>query len=121
MVTHNQNFEVVRGDDLRQPFTVSLDASRVLDGTETWRLTIRRHYNTSQLAQLVSPAINGIEITAGTFQPVAIFTPARLPVAVFNAYGNKSTKYYYDLEMTKDGLVETVADGQVTVWPDVSQ
>ena len=113
------DFEIIRGDDVQQPFTVTLDQSRVLDGTETWRLFMRSLRTDSvTVLELVSP--NQITIDATTYQPTAVFTPTDTPTSAFPV-SKKNRKYDYDLEMTKDTLVETTNYGKVTVRGDTSR
>lgn len=119
MVTRNSDFTVVRGDDVQQPFSVSLDQSRTLDGTESWKLQIRRRKTaTSSLVALTSPA--QITIDGSTNQPTAVFQDTTLTVALFPP-SDADVKYWYDLEMVKDSLVETVSEGRITVISDVSR
>jgi len=119
MVSRDQDFTVVRGDDVLQPFTVTLDQSRVLDGTETWRFQIRTlKSDGTALVSLVSPT--QILITAVTYQPVVVFLPSTLTLALFPP-NRRDRGFSYDLEMTKDSKVETVSEGIVTVITDVSR
>ena len=119
MVTTGADFTIVRGDDVQQPFTITLDQSRSLDGTETWTLTIRKEKAGTALVTLQSPAASGISVGVSTFQPTAVFSPTTLTVALFPAT-EVDREYWYDLEMTKDGNVETVAIGKITVISDIT-
>ena len=119
MVSTDQDFTVVRGDDVQQPFTVTLDQSRTLDGSETWNFTIRKEKAGTSLATLTSTISTQISVGASTFQPTVIFGPSTLPVASFQPK-EVDAEYWYDLQMTKDGLIETVAIGKITVISDIT-
>ena len=114
----DKEFTVVRGDNFKQPFTVSLDQSRTLDGTESWRFSVRKTKSGPVLLSLASPITNGIEIL-GTFQPQVVFLPSTLGTTEFPPGEDES--YVYDLEMTKGGQVETYAIDVLTVVGDVSR
>ena len=119
MVSRDQDFTVVRGDDIQQPFTVTLDQSRVLDGTESWIFQIRRHKtDASKLVELTSPT--EVTIDGSTFQPTVVFLASTLTIALFPA-SDVDVKYWYDLQMTKSAKVETVAEGRLTIITDVSR
>jgi len=124
MVSLNQDFTVVRGDDVRQPFAVTLDEGRTLDGTESWRFVVRRYKTDSDaLVSLTNPEASGIAIeTVNTIVncPVVVFTPSTLPISSFPAT-KRPRVYQYGLEMTKDGKVETIALGEMTVNTDVAR
>ncbi len=116
-------FTVNRGDDFEQPFTITLDQSRSLDGTESWAFSVRDgKTGTTVLMALTSPVTSGIRIEAsghGTrpFQPTLIFTPAAFNLITA---GDDAT-YDYDLEMTKDGKFETYAIDTLTIVGDVTR
>jgi hypothetical protein len=119
MVSRDQDFTVVRGDDIQQPFTVTLDQGRALDGTESWRFQMRAlKSDASTLVSLTNPV--QITINGSTYQPTVVFTSTTLSIANFPA-SDKDRKYWYDLEMLKDSKTETVAEGRVTVITDVSR
>lgn len=109
-------FTIIRGDDFQQPFTVTLDQSRTLDGSETWKFTVRLNKTSAVLLTLTSSG-GGITTDAVTFQPTVVFTPADF--SGFTTYSDQT--YVYDLEMTKDGKFETYAIDDLTITGDVSR
>ena len=114
----DKQFEIVRGDDYKQPFTVTLDQSRTLNGSESWKFSVRRTKNDSDpvLIALSSPAANGIEID-GSFQPTVVFTPADFALIKKGS----DLDYVYDLEMTKAGKFETYSVDILTIIGDVTR
>jgi len=115
----DQVIELTRGDDVRQPFIITLDQARTLDGTETWKFQMRALKSDSQARMsLTSPT--QINIDSEAFYPSVIFTPADMPVSEFPDLHRTKT-YLWDLEMTKGGKVETVASGTSPVTTDVSR
>lgn len=109
-------FTVVRGDDYKQPFTITLDQARQLDGAETWKLTIRDGKGSST-ALLVLTSPTGIEVDGTTFEPTAVFRPNDFSTFTVG----EDADYDYDLEMTKTGKIETLAIDTITVRGDVSR
>ena len=116
-------FTITRGDDFEQPFTITLDQSRSLTGTETWAFSVRDgKTGASVLIAKTSPVTSGIRIEASghatrAFSPTVIFTPACF--ANIPKGGDKD--YVYDLEMTKDGKFETYANDTLTIVGDVTR
>ncbi len=121
MVSNNEEgkgFTVVRGDDFEQPFDPKLDQGRTLDGTETWRSTVRKTKAGSVLATFNSPV--GIEVDPTTFKPSIVFDALSLPEANF-PISDQDEQYWIDLEMSKGGEFETAYINKVTVVSDVSR
>lgn len=112
----NQDVTHVRGDDLKIPVTVSLDQSRTLDGTETWKWVLRERVTTPVLLTKTSPA--GITIDGTTFQPTIVLAAADFLVSAFPD-SVADQKYVHELEMTKGGNIETVTRGTLTIITDV--
>lgn len=115
------SFTIVRGDDYKQPFTITLDQSRSLDGTESWTTTLRESKTSSALLVLSSPS-SGIEVEASghatrPFQPTLVFTPADYA----NLTPDRDQDYHYDLQMTKDGKFETPVVDIMTVRGDLTR
>lgn len=106
----------LRGDDLAIPVTVSLDQSRSLDGGETWKWVLRKTVEGAALVTKVSSA--QITHAGPSFQPIVVLLAADFLAANFpNSIDPQH--YIHELEMTKDGLVETVLRGRFTVLSDV--
>lgn len=109
-------FTVVRGDDFIQPFLVTLDDSRTLDGSETWSAELRASATGSALMSF-SVGAGTIDVDPVTFQPSMVF--------LRNNYGNipigKDTNYFYSLRMSKGGKVETSALDVTTIRTDLSR
>lgn len=112
----DQDVVHVRGDDLQIPVTVTLDQGRVLDGSETWEWRLRKNAEDVVLLTKTSPA--GITKAGPTFQPVIILAAVDFVAAQFPDSIDPS-HHIHELEMTKDGKVETVFQGQFTVLTDV--
>ena len=113
-------FSVVRGDNVSQPFKITLDNSRTLDGDETWALTARTNPTTPVLIELTTA--NG-GITVGTVdgsanQPTAVFNDARFSSIT---RGDDDLPLKYDLQMTKDGNIETMLIDVLTVQMDLTE
>ena len=113
------SFSVVRGDNVKQPFKLTLDNSRSLAGDESWALTARVDPTTAVLISLTTA--NG-GITVGTVggsanQPTAVFKDATF-TAITRQAGDLELKY--DLQMTKDGNIETMVIDELTVQMDMT-
>lgn len=111
-----KNFSVVRGDHFKQPFTVSLESPRVLDGSESWSFSIRKTKDTVLLLTLISPV--QIEVD-GSFQPSVVFLPET--VAPLQTEPGADEDFIYDLQMKKGGKVETYAIDNFTLIGDVTR
>lgn len=107
-------FSITRGDDYQQPFTVTLDQSRTLNGSESWTFTVRETKSGPALLTLTSPT--GITVD-GSFQPTVVFTPSDF--SGFSTF--EDTVYLFDLEMTKDGKYETLVVDELTIIGDISR
>ena len=116
----DQDFAVLTGEDVIQPFTVTLDAKRNLDGSETWRCQIRDKPSDAAFLVELTSAGGEIEVDGTTFYPRLVFTPALLSTSNF-VPTDKPRDLPYDLEMTKDTKVETVAKGKVEVTTDITR
>ena len=112
----NQNITHVRGKDLVVPVTVTLDQSRTLAGTETWKWVLKLNVTTAVLLTLTD-AGGGIT-NASPFQPALIFTPADFPIGTFPDKIQKQT-FLHALEMTKDGKKEAVMRGFLFLLSDI--
>lgn len=109
-------FSVVRGDHFKQPFTVTLDQSRTLDGTEDWRCSIRKD-PTQDPVMTFAKSDGSIEID-GSNNPILVFTPAKFANVPIET---KDAVYLYDLEMNKGGKFETYAIDEVTIRMDLTR
>ncbi len=111
----NRNFEIVRGTDVSQPWTVTLDQSRSLDGNETWSWTCRKNKGDGAGVLLTLTSAGGtITIDGGTKQPTLVFADSATTEALFPST-NTPEGYQHQLVMTKSSLVEAVAEGVMTV------
>lgn len=117
MVSTDQDFTIVRGDDIAQPFTITLQTGS-LDGSESWRFSVRRNKTDTVPLIDLTDTTGGITKDVTTFQPTVVLTPSDTPVASF-PISNDDVPYYYGLEMTKDGAITTVAVGKMRVISDV--
>lgn len=116
----NRNFEIQRGTDVKQPFTVTLDQGRTLDGNETWEWQCKKNKtDTSALITKTSGA-GTITVDGSTFQPTAVFVPADTPRNNFPA-SEEPTQYWHGLEMIKDTKLEAQLEGKMGVNTDVAQ
>ena len=118
-MTNDQNITYIRGDSLEIPVTVSLDESRTLDGTESWKWQIKRDVESRVLVSKTSPS-SGITVDGSTNQPTVVIDPADFPILEFPSSVTDQV-YIHELQMTKSGKVETILRGRFTVQSDVVQ
>ena len=112
----NQDVVHIRGDARSLVWTVTLDQSRTLVGTETWLWVLRRAAGSTVLLSKTLGA--GITVD-GAFQPTVALTAADFPTSGFPL--NPVSQYYvHELQMTKDALPETVGRGKFTVQSDIA-
>ena len=116
-MTEDQDITHVRGDDLQIPVTVTLDASRTLDDSETWSWYLRRDATSPRLI-FKTDAGGTITTDGSTFQPTVVIADTDFPVTTFPP-STTDQKFVHELQMTKDGLKETVMRGTFTLRADV--
>lgn len=118
----SQDFSIVRGDDFLQPFTITLDQDRVLDGTETWTFSVRKDKDDASPKITLTKGGGQITIDAATKQPTVVFDSATPTLTEGNfPSNNEDVPYWYDLQMVKDAKVETVAIGRMIVVSDITR
>jgi len=119
-MTDDQDITYIRGDDISIPCTVTLDESRTLAGTETWKWELKRDVTSPALISKTSPS-SGITVDGSTYQPTVVidngdFTTLAFPSSVTDQI------YAHELQMTlASGKVETVLRGRFTVRSDLVQ
>jgi hypothetical protein len=116
-MTDDQDVTHVRGDDLQIPVTVTLDESRTLDGTETWKWGLKRDVDTPSLISKTSPS-SGITVDGSTYQPTIVLSGSDFPASTFEA-SVTDQKFIHELQMVKSSKTETVLRGSFTVRSDV--
>ena len=114
-MTDDQNITHIRGDDLLIPITVTLDQSRTLDGTETWRWVLKTNAEGHALVTKTS----GSGISTDSNQPIVTLTPSDFPVGSF-PQSTVDKRYVHELQMTKSGKVETITRGTFTLVSDIA-
>ena len=119
LTIQNQRIEIWRGDDIAQPFLVTLDAGRVLDGTESWRFTVRE-LRSDPTALIDITEADHIEVEAGSQQPTVNFSEAITPVSTFPP-SDRDLVYVWDLEMIKGGKKSTTNEGKLILKSDVGR
>jgi len=115
-MTNEQDVTHIRGDDLQMPVTVTLDESRTLDGTETWKWVLRRGVDTPSLVSKSSPS-SGITVDEATNQPTIVLAASDFPTSVFQAAVTDQI-YLHEMQMVKSGKTETILRGSFTVRSD---
>ncbi len=110
----DQDITHVRGDDLKIPFTITLDQSRTLNDAESWEWQLRLNVETDALITLTKGS--GIATVAN--QPEVTLLAADFPVGATFPISSVDRVYFHELQMTKSGLVETVARGAFTLKSD---
>ena len=114
----DQDVTYVRGDDLSIPCTVSLDESRALAGTETWRWELKRDVTAPTLISKTSQS-GGITVDVSTYQPTIVIENGDFSLLQFPSNATDQL-YTHELQMTlASGKVETVLRGSFTVRSDV--
>ena len=112
-----QNFTHVRGDNLALAFTVTLDNSRTLDGSETWTWALA--LAPTETALITKTNSSGISVDGSTNQPTVSLAPADFPTSTFPKR-NSDQRFIHELQMVKNSNVETVARGTLTLISDVA-
>jgi len=116
----NQRFVIVRGDNLSIRFRTTLDQGRTLNGTEGWTFAAKRRKTDVAPGLLLTKTFGSVEIAdQTTFDPVVHIAPDDMPKSIFLP-SSRDRDWFFDLQMTKDGLVETVASGIMVVVTDVA-
>ena len=116
-MTEDQGVTHVRGDDLQIPVTVTLDESRTLDGTETWKWELKREIGAPVSISKTSPS-TGITVDGSSYQPTIVLTGADFPTSSFPTSISNQV-YIHELQMTKSSKVETILRGQFILKSDV--
>jgi hypothetical protein len=116
-MTEGQDLSHIRGDDLQIPVTVTLDQSRVLDGTETWKWELKREIGSPVSISKSSPS-SGITVDESSFQPTIVLTGADFPTSNFPS-SIVNQVYIHELQMTKSSKIETILRGKFTLKSDV--
>ena len=116
-MTEGQDLSHIRGDDLQIPVTVTLDQSRVLDGTETWKWELKREVGAPVSISKSSPS-TGITVDGSSFQPTIVLTGADFPTSNFPS-SIVNQVYIHELQMTKSSKIETILRGKFTLKSDV--
>jgi hypothetical protein len=116
-MTEGQDLSHIRGDDLQIPVTVTLDQSRVLDGTETWKWELKREVGAPVGISKSSPS-TGITVDESSFQPTIVLTGADFPTSNFPS-SIVNQVYIHELQMTKSSKIETILRGKFTLKSDV--
>jgi len=112
-----QDITYVRGDDVIINVTVSLDESRTLDGSETWKWNLKRGVDShSSLAK--TSAGGTITVDGTTKQPTIVIAASDFPTNTFPA-SVVDQLYTHELQMTKSSKVETVTRGRFTLQSDI--
>ena len=113
----DQDLTHIRGDDLEIPVTVTLDQSRTLDGTETWKWVMKTNVESHALISKTSPS-SGITVDGTSKQPTVVIDAADFPVASFPD-STTDQPFLHELQMTKSTKVETVMRGTFTLRTDL--
>ena len=116
-MTEGQDLSHIRGDDLQIPVTVTLDQSRVLDGTETWKWELKREVGAPVGISKSSPS-SGITVDGSSFQPTIVLTGTDFPTSNFPS-SIVNQVYIHELQMTKSSKIETILRGKFTLKSDV--
>lgn len=116
-MTDEQDVTHIRGDDLQMPVTVTLDESRTLDGTETWKWELKRGVDTPSLISKTSPS-SGITVDDATYQPTVVLAGSDFPTSTFDSKVTNQL-FIHELQMVKSSKTETVLRGSFTVRSDV--
>ena len=116
-MTDGQDVTHIRGDDLQMPVTVTLDESRTVGGSETWKWELKRGVDTPSLISKTSPS-SGITIDGSTSQPTIVLTGSDFPTSTFDS-SVTDQRFIHELQMVKDSKTETVLRGVFTVRSDV--
>jgi len=116
-MTEGQDLSHIRGDDLQIPVTVTLDQSRVLDGTETWKWELKREVGAPVGISKSSPS-TGITVDGSSFQPTIVLTGTDFPTSNFPS-SIVNQVYIHELQMTKSSKIETILRGKFTLKSDV--
>ena len=116
-MTEGQDLSHIRGDDLQIPVTVTLDQSRVLDGTETWKWELKREVGAPSLSKGTTPD-TGITVDGSSFQPTIVLTGTDFPTSNFPS-SIVNQVYIHELQMTKSSKIETILRGKFTLKSDV--
>jgi hypothetical protein len=109
-------WSVVRGDHYLQPFTVSLDQSRTLDGQERWFARFRTSPGATPSIEW-SSAGGSIKVDPVTHYPSLVFTPDTVAAIV----AGEDQAFVWDVRMSKDGKFESMGYAGSTIIGDLTR